>query len=276
MNGSIAATFLIVFREALEACLVVGIIMTVLARLKQNRLFPLVIGSSMLAIVASFFAGLGLMMLTENFRGRAEEMIEGGVALAACAVLTYMVFWMDTQSRKIKPEIEAKVEQAVSAGEVFAVIALPFLAVIREGAETVLFLKAVASENSFWVSFAGGASGLLLAVLLVCIIFIGGKKIPLKLLFRVSGIFLLIMSAGLLAQGIHEFQELGMLPTFIPHVWDINPILNEKHGLGSFLKSLFGYNGNPSLLEVMAYVLYLAGISHFLFYRKLQASPQGS
>src|SRR3989338_4953300 len=85
MNGSIAATFLIVFREALEACLVVGIIMTVLARLKQNRLFPLVIGSSMLAIVASFFAGLGLMMLTEKLRGQAEEMIEGGVALAACA-----------------------------------------------------------------------------------------------------------------------------------------------------------------------------------------------
>ncbi len=276
MSGTITATFLIVFREALEASLVVGIIMTVLARLKQNRYFPLVIGSSLTAIAASFLAGFGLMMLTGKMRGRTEEMIEGSVTVVACAVLTYMVFWMDTQSKKIKPEIEAKVEKAVSKGEVFAIIALPFLAVIREGAETVLFLKAVASKSSFWVSFAGGVSGLLLAVLVVCIIFIGGKRIPLKPLFRVSGMFLLLMAAGLLTQGIHSFQELKMFPTLIPHVWNINPFLNERHGLGAFLKSLFGYNGNPSLLEVIAYVLYLAGISHFLFHRKVQIGPQKS
>ncbi len=268
MNGAVATTFLIVFREALEASLVVGIIMTVLARLKQSRFFPLVIGSSLLAMLASFFIGLGLMMLTGKLRGSAEEMLEGVVALVACGVLTYMVFWMDTQARKIKPEIETKVEQAVSRGEVIAIITLPFLAVIREGAETVLFLKAVASKNSLWVSLAGGASGLLLAVLVVCLIFIGGKRFPLKPLFRVSGICLLLMAAGLLAQGIHAFQELKMLPTLIPHVWDLNSVLNEKHGFGALLKSLFGYNGNPSLLELTAYFFYLAAISHFLLRQK--------
>lgn len=264
-EGAVTATFLIVFREALEASLVVGIIMTVLARLKQNRYFSLVIGSSLSAVLASFFIGLGLMMLTGKLRGRAEEMLEGIVALVACGVLTYMVFWMEAQARKIKPEIEIKVEQAVSRGQVIAIIALPFLAVIREGAETVLFLRAVASKNSLWVSLAGGASGLLLAVLVVCLIFIGGKRFPLKPLFQLSGIFLLLMAAGLLAQGIHAFQELEILPTLIPHVWDLNSILNEKHGFGAFLKSLFGYNGNPSLLELLAYVFYLTAISRFLF-----------
>src|SRR3989338_10056702 len=136
-EGSLIATFLIVFREALEASLVVGIIMTVLARLKQNRLFPLVLGSSLLAVLVSFFAGMGLMMLTAKLRGQAEELLEGVVAFAACGVLTYMIFWMDSQARKIKPEVEMKVEQAVRTGELIAIIALPFLAVIREGAETV-------------------------------------------------------------------------------------------------------------------------------------------
>ena len=273
-EGSLIATFLIVFREALEASLVVGIIMTVLARLKQNRLFPLVLGSSLLAVLVSFFAGMGLMMLTAKLRGQAEELLEGGVAFAACGVLTYMIFWMDSQARKIKPEVEMKVEQAVRTGELIAIIVLPFLAVIREGAETVLFLKAVASQDSLWVSAAGGVAGLLLAVFVACLIFVGGKRFPLKHLFRVSGIFLLLMAAGLLAQGIHAFQELEILPIFIPHVWDINPIINEKQGLGAFLKSLFGYNGNPSLLEAVAYFFYLAGIFRVLFRPKTSSAVQ--
>ena len=82
------------------------------------------------------------------------------------------------------------------------------------------------------------------------------------------------MAAGLLAQGIHAFQELEILPIFIPHVWDINPIINEKQGLGAFLKSLFGYNGNPSLLEAVAYFFYLAGIFRVLFLPKTSSAIQ--
>lgn len=263
-EGSLIATFMVVFRESLEASLIVGIVLTVLARLKQNRYFPHILASSGLAVLASVLAGFLLMSLTSKVRGRWEEFIEGIISLAACGVLTYMIFWMDRQAKRIKPQIEARVEEVVSRGELFSLVLLPFLAVFREGAETVLFLSAVASQGSGSLSLAGGILGLGLGIFIVGVIFIGGKRIPLKPLFRTSGIFLLLVAAGLLAYGIHEFHELGIIPEIYAPVWNLNPILNEKEGLGSFLKALFGYNGNPSLVEVLAYAAYLAGVSFFL------------
>jgi len=266
-EGTIAATFLIMFREALEASLIVGIILTALSRLGQKRYFPHVIGSVLVAIVASVFAGIGLMSLTESVQGNMEKAIEGIISIVACGVLTYMVFWMGRQARKIKSDLEVHVEEAVSRGEFLAIVSLPFLSVFREGAETVLFLKAVAIQNSGVVSFWGGASGLLVAVALTCLVFIGGKKIPLRPFFQYTGYFILLVAAGLLAYGIHELQELGWVPTLVYPVWNINGILNEKEGVGIFLKSLFGYNGNPSLIEITAYVMYLVGIP-FILLRK--------
>lgn len=273
-EGTITATFLIVFREALEACLIVGIILTALARLGQKKYFPHALLSAAAAIVISVIAGFAISSATESIQGKAQEMIEGLISVAACGVLTYMVFWMSTQSRKIKSDIEMKVETAVTSGEFFAIVSLPFLSVFREGAETVLFLKAVAIQNSGAVSFWGGVSGLGLAILLASLIFIGGKKIPLKPFFQYTSYFILLIAAGLLAYGIHELEELGWINPIVYPVWNINHILNEKAGIGSFLKALFGYNGNPSLVEVTAYAAYLIIVP--LLLRKtaqLQSSP---
>jgi len=264
LEGSIATTFLIVFREALEASLIIGIILTVLARLNQRKYFPHVVMSTFVAILVSFLAGKILVTLTETVQGNAEKLIEGGISLIACGVLTYMIFWMDRQARKFKPEIESQLEKAVSQGELITIISLPFLAVIREGVETVLFLSALSAKNSSSVSLLGGILGLILAVLIVLAIFVGGKKIPLKPLFQGSGIFLLLIAAGLLAYGVHEFQELGLISEIYAPIWNINHILNEKVGLGQFLKSIFGYNGNPSLIEVICYATYLYGVIFFL------------
>lgn len=263
-EGSFAAVLLIVFRESLEAALIVGIILTALSRLGQKRYFAHVWAASAAAVLASFAAGKALAALTASAQGRMEKVIEGAVSFAACAVLTYMVFWMDRQSKRIKSELESKVEEAVSRRELAAMVVLPFLAVFREGAETVLFLNAVAMQSSAGLSFWGGFAGFALAVAVTVAIFVGGRRVPLRTLFRSSGFFLLLVAAGLLAYGIHEFQELGWLPELYAPVWDINPILNEKEGLGAFLKSLFGYNGNPSLLEVLAYGAYLVTLIFFL------------
>ncbi len=268
MEGSLVTTFLIVFREALEASLIIGIILTVLARLNQKKYFPHVIVSTFAAILMSLLAGKILITFTETVQGNAEKLIEGGISLIACGVLTYMIFWMDRQAKKIKPEIESQLEKAISKGELITIISLPFLAVFREGAETVLFLSALSAKNSDSVSFLGGILGLVLAVLIVLAIFAGGKKIPLRPLFQGSGMFLLLIAAGLLAYGIHEFQELGLLPEIVAPIWNINHILNEKVGLGQFLKSIFGYNGNPSLIEVVCYSTYFYGIIFFLNKRK--------
>jgi high-affinity iron transporter len=121
----------------------------------------------------------------------------------------------------------------------------------------VLFLKAIALQSSSAVSLWGGLSGAALALGVTSAIFIGGRRVPLKALFRSTGAVLLFVAAGLLAYGIHELEELGWVPPLIAPVWNINHILNEKEGLGSFLKALFGYNGNPSLTEVLSYATYI-------------------
>jgi high-affinity iron transporter len=171
-----------------------------------------------------------------------------------------MIFWMNKQARLLKSEIEIQVERVVTKGEFFAIMALPFLAVFREGTETVLYLSAITAQSSGAVSAVGSVSGLGLAIGVVLLIFRGGKRVPLKPLFQGSGMFLLLIATGMLAYGIHEFHEIGLIPEIYAPVWNINHILNDKEGLGAFLKALFGYNGNPSLVEVLAYSGFLLGI----------------
>lgn len=274
IEGALFSTFIVVFREALEACLIVGIIYTVLARLGARRYFSHVGASALLALGFSYGLGFWLSGLTEQNQETLGPVIEGVISLAACGVLTYMFFWMEKQARYIKTDIETKMEAALSARDWWAIVSLPFFAVLREGAETVLFLKAVSIQSGGAVSWAGGIFGLALAVVITLMIFAFGKRVPLKLLFRSTGILIVFIGAGLLAYGIHELGEIGWVPGIVEPIYDINPILNEKKGIGSFLKALFGYNGNPSLTEVVLYWTYLAAV--FFATRKLEVKPQNA
>ena len=103
----------------------------------------------------------------------------------------------------------------------------------------------------------GGGLGLVVAIALGWLVFVAGKGPNLKRFFGATGILLLPFAAGLAAHGVHELQEARLLPAFIEHMWYLNPILDENGTLGSFLRALFGYNGNPTLLEVIVYGLYL-------------------
>lgn len=257
-------TLLVVFRETLEAGLMVGIVLTVLARLEALRYRSHVLLSTLAAVLLSFALAFVLQYTTKDLKGILEKCLEGGISILACWVLTHMIFWMDRQAQRIRPEIEDKVREAVVRQEYWAIISIPFLAVLREGAETVLFLQAVAIQHSRAVSWIGGTLGAAGALAVSWLIFIGGKKLPVRTFFRTTGIFLLLVAAGLLAYGIHEFQELGFLPFLEKTAWNTNPILNEKEGVGAFLKSLLGYNGNPSVLEVIVYSAYLLVVGFFL------------
>jgi high-affinity iron transporter len=122
--------------------------------------------------------------------------------------------------------------------------------------ETVIFLSAasiVAEGFNFW----SAVLGILVALIVGYFFFIGIQKVKIKLFFQVTSIILILFAAGLVAYGVHEFQEARLLPTFIEHAYDINHVLDEKGPVGSVLKSLFGYNGNPSLLEIISYLGYL-------------------
>jgi high-affinity iron transporter len=254
------ASFLITLREGLEAALIVGIVLSVLRKLgRSDRRRPVWLGVAT-AVLISAVAGLGLNALGVAFAGRGEEIFEGIAMLLAAGVLTWMIFWMQRQGRQVQAELERDVRRAVSVGSKWALFSLSFVAVVREGIETVLFLTAAAFSATPAQTLVGGALGLAVAVVIGWLIFALGKELDVRVFFRATSVLLILFAAGLLAHGIHELQEAALLPTFIEHVWDINPILDEDSRLGSFLQALFGYNGNPSLLEVIGYVAYLIGV----------------
>jgi len=254
------ASFLITLREGLEAALIVGIVLSVLRKLGQtdkNRPVWLGVGAAVLISVA---AGWLLNLLGVAFEGRGEQIFEGMAMLLAAGVLTWMIFWMQRQGRQVQAELEHDVRQAVRAGSVWALFSLAFVAVVREGIETALFMTAAAFSATPTQALIGGLLGLALAVVLGWLIFAAGKQFNMRTFFRGTSVLLLLFAAGLFAHGVHELQEASLLPVIVEHAYDINSMLNESSTLGTFLKALLGYNGNPSLLEMLAYLGYLAVI----------------
>ncbi|MGB9723802.1 MAG: FTR1 family iron permease [Chloroflexia bacterium] len=181
--------------------------------------------------------------------------------LLAAGILTWVIFWMQRQGREIRVGLEAEVRRVVSEEDRWLLFVLSFVAVLREGLEMALFLTAASFQVETGQIWFGALLGLMVAIGLGWLFLAVGKGLNLRLFFRITSLVLLLFAAGLVGRGIHELQESGMIPTLIEHLWDINPFLDEKGPLGSFLQSLLGYNGNPSLLEVVAYILYLGTVS---------------
>ena len=250
------AAVLITLREGLEAALIVGIVLGVLRKLGYADRSRPVWAGVLVAVVVSIAIGLALNALGVTLEGRGEEIFEGVAMLLAAGVLTWMIFWMQRQGRHIQEELERDVRQATVTGSGWALFSLAFVAVVREGIETVLFLTAAAFSATPAQTLVGGALGLIVAVVLGWLMFAAGKRLDVRVFFRVTSILLIFFAAGLVAHGVHELQEAALLPTFVEHLWDVNHILDERGTLGTFLKALFGYNGDPSLIEVFSYLGY--------------------
>lgn len=259
------ASFLIMLREGLEAALIIGIILAYLAKTGHRSRSGSVWTGTLAAVLMSVLAGGLIFMTAGSIEGRAEELFEGIAMLTAAAVLTYMIFWMRRQAINIRAHLQAQVNTALESRSVLALGLLAFVAVGREGIETALFMFAAAQAASPYATTVGGLLGLGAAAVLGYLLYRGTYRMNLRAFFNVTSILLLLFAAGLLAHGIHEFHEAAVIPAVIEHVWDINPVLNEASTLGSFLKALFGYNGDPSLIEVLAWVGYLVVVGGAYF-----------
>ena len=263
-------SFLVTSRETLEASLVVGIVLAYLNKTNNQSYRKTVYYGIGFGILASIIAALIFTLFAGGFEGKAEQIFEGITMLLGAFLLTTMILWM-MQQRHISREIEGKVERHLINNSLFShfgIFMLIFIAIIREGVETVIFLNAVNYASG--INFIGGTLGILAAIIVGYIFFVGTRKINLKKLFNVSSILLILFAAGLVAHGIHEFEEAGVVSGIITPLFNINYVLNEKGILGSFLKGMFGYNGNPSFLEVIAWVSYLALI--FYLYKRIESS----
>ena len=250
------AAALLAFREGLEAALILGIVLGVLRRIGRPDQEKVVWLGAGLAALASLAAGLGLYALGISLQGRAEKIFEGLAMLLAAGVLTWMIFWMNRKGREIEAELEQDVRRAAHGEGRWALFSLAFLAVFREGIELALFLTAATFTATAAATLVGALVGLAAAVLAGWLIFATTTRLNVQMFFRVTSILLIFFAAGLVAHGVHELNEAGLIPSVVEHVWDTNPVLDESSGLGLILKTIFGYNGNPSLTEVIAYFGY--------------------
>jgi high-affinity iron transporter len=254
------SSFFISFREGLEAFLIVGIIISYLFKIGEKRYIKHVILGVIFAIVLSIGFAYIFDLLFGGLEGKVEEIFEGSVMLLAVVVLTYMIFWMNNQARRIKSDIEISVEKAINKGRVFSFLFLGFIVVFREGAETVLFFRAISYQIGSRELIIGGTIGIISSIVLVLIFFVFTIKINLSLFFRITGILIMLIAAGLFSTSVHEFQEAGVLLIIKDNIYDISHILSIDSITGGILKSLFGYNPSPSLLEIIIYLIYIAAI----------------
>jgi high-affinity iron transporter len=269
--------FLLALREGLEAALVVGIVLGALRKIDRQELKPVVWAGVGGAVVVSLLVAVVLQLVGAAFEGSAEQLFEGVAMLLAAGILTWMIFWMRRQAREISRALESDVKRAALQAGGWTLFFVAFLAVVREGIELALFLTATAITAGGQATLIGAVLGLAVVGVLSWALFRSLIKLNVGQFFNVTSVLLILFAAGLVAHGVHEFNEAGIIPPIIEHVWDINYILDEDSYLGLILKTLLGYNGNPSLTEVLAYVGYYVAI--FVFFRRREARvtlPQGS
>lgn len=268
------SALLITLREGLEAALVVGIIIGYLAKVGQTQRLHLVWAGVAAAAALSGLLALGITALGAELEGVAEQLFEGTTMLLAVAVLTWMIFWMQSQARFLKASLESEVQRALTQGAAWGLFGLSFLAVFREGVETALFLGAAAFQSNGLETLAGAVMGLALATGLGYLIYASTVRLNVRLFFRLTSLLLLVFAAGLFMHGVHEFQEAGLLPEIVAPLWDTSQWVSARSLAGQFLQTLVGYTPTPSLVEVLAYVGYwllaLLGVRWFVERRAAQ------
>lgn len=258
--------FVITLREGVEAALIIGLVLAAVGKAGVVGMVKSVWLGVAAAVLVSAVAGAASVATVGYLPDEAAAVFEGVASLVAVGVLTFMIFWMRTRGSRLAQEVDEKVSAAAGLSSGMALGLLAFAAVAREGLETVLFMAAAYSSAGTLTTTVGALAGLGVAVALGFALYRGSLKLNIRTVFQATGAVIVVLSAGMLAHGLHELQELGVVPTIMEHLWDTNGVLNEKVGVGAFLKALLGYNGNPSLIEVVAYWTYLTVVG-WLFTR---------
>jgi high-affinity iron transporter len=277
-GSSLGASFLISLREGIEAALIVSILLAYLKQIHKSDKQPLVWWGAGLAVVMSIVVGAVIFAVGAEFEGTAEQVFEGLVTLAAVGVLTWMIFWMRRQGARVKSELQERVDSALLTGGL-ALAALAFIAVLREGIETALFIFAAAkgtavASSGVAAQLVGAALGLALAFVLGVLIYRGGIRMDLRTFFRVTGALLIVVAAGLFAFSLHELQEAGWLPMLAGTAWDVSAAFPDDSGLGGMLRALVGYQDAPTWLEVVGWLGYLLIVGGLFLRPQSSAKPR--
>lgn len=254
MSAADLSALVIAMREGIEMALVVGILLAYLsqvgARAAQRWVW---LGVAAAALVSLGFLAI-LNALNAEFVGQTEQIFEGVTMVLAAIFLTWMIFWMMRNARHLKGELQRSVQGVLDRGGMaWGIFLLAFFAVVREGVELALLLFAAPGEGKL----LGSVIGLAVAVGVGVLIYAFGRRIDLRTFFKVTTIILVLFAAGLVAHAAHEFAEAGVLAAVEgPKLWSTKAWLPDDLGVGAILRALFGYQDEPTVIEVVAYLGY--------------------
>ncbi len=279
------------FREGLEATLVVVIILLYLKNTDQQFYNKYVYIGSILAIISSIIFAIIFTAFLGGFTGNTEALFEGYTFIISGIFIITLILWMSREGPKMRVHLEEKIAQSIERGKIFSISILAYIIIIREGIELVLMLTgatAIGSLNQSEV-ILGSVIGLGIALIIGLLTFYGIKTINLSKFFKITNVILILFAAGLITYGFHELIEAGAVNPIIREVWNIKHILPESFPdknpatpewleiIGSLLKALFGYNANPSLLEIIIFpvlLISLGCVSLFLWKRNIISQTQ--
>ena len=270
--------FLIMLREGIEAALIVGIVAVFLKQSGHSRLMPKVWLGVALAALMCLGIGYGIHSATGEIPQKEQEFVVGVIGLVAVAMLTYMILWMKKAARSMKQQLQDSVQTALNRGDGqgWALVGMAFLAVAREGLESVFFLLAVFQQSPTWSMPVGAVLGLLAAVVIGALIYQGGMRLNLAKFFRWTGAFLIVVAAGLVAGSLRALHEAGVWNHLQEVVFDSSKYLHEDSPMGVLLGGFFGYTDHPTQGEVLAWLLYLVPVMIWFLHGSRPATVQRS
>jgi high-affinity iron transporter len=256
----VLGSFLIFLREGVEGSMLVSIMCAYLAAAGRRDLFRAVFAGVGAALLASALGGVALYALARDaFVGSvAQAWFETATFLLAVIVLTSMTFWMQGHARTLSTTLKGEMAAAVGAGSALALATLAFVTVGREAVETVIFLVAIALNESPLALLGGAVLGLALSLLISVAIYRLGVRLNLRRFFTWVGAALLVVAAGLLADAIQNLQQLSVLPGAGLVVWNTDALLSDESIVGDMLHGLLGYTAMPTILQLTAWLAFLA------------------
>jgi high-affinity iron transporter len=256
VQGIFVGTFLIGLREGLEATLIVSIIGAFLTR-HDKPVRPMFLGVG-LAVAISIAGGVGLELLSAALPQRQQEMLETVIGAIAVVFVTTMILWMNRNALRMKGELEREATAAINDGGALALALMAFLAVLKEGFETAVFLLAAAqaSQGNRWFAVLGGLAGIATAIGIGVGIYVGSLKLNLGRFFRITGIFLVFIAAGLAMSSLRTAHEAGWLLIGQQRVADLSPWMPTNSVVGAVITGMFGIPTDLRLVEVLGWLLY--------------------
>lgn len=272
-------SFLVTLREGVEMALVVAILLGYLRSIGQRQYYRAIwigVGAAAAVCVA---IGAALELASHELDKQVVEGFEGVTMILAVCLLTTMAFWMKRQAASVAGELKMQVNEALSSGSVTALVILAASSVGREGLETTLFLFAGSTEAASGFSFVlGGLLGFALAAMVGFLIYQGSRWFPMKQFFFVSGVMVLFLAAGLLANSVVRLYEAAIITDLGSRPWDSEGVISITSTLGKFLHTLLGYDSAPSMLQIGLYWGYLVvAVTVFVLLpsRKVPGKPSG-